>query len=354
MSFEITSGVIPKSQKVLLYGPEGIGKTTFAARFPGALFIDTEGGTALVDARRLPAPTSWTYLLEEVEWVRDYPFECGGTLVIDTADWAEKLCISHVCSSKGWSGIEDPGYGRGYTYVKEEFGKLLNLLSECCERGLNVCVTAHSCISKFEQPDEMGSYDRWGLKLIDGKKASNAAMLKEWADAVLFANFKTIVVKDENGRSHAQGGKNRVLYTTHAAAWDAKNRWGLPDEVPFDYSSIAPYIPVPSFGQRPVAAAETPAQTAQTPSEPVPAASGTQGAEDPYAGRPARLRPVFDLLERSGVPEVTLRTALARKGYITLDTPLDVMDDAFVAWVVSAWGPIKEYIDAGMPAESEG
>lgn len=351
MAFEISSGLVAKPQKVVVYGSEGIGKTSLAACFPSPLFIDTEGGSGHVDVRRMPSPTSWAMLVDEVTWVRDYPFECGGTLVLDTADWAERLCIAHVCAEKEWKGIEDAGYGKGYTYVKEEFGRLLNLLSECCERGLNVCVTAHAQIVKFEQPDEMGAYDRWELKLL---RKQTAPMLKEWADALLFANYKTIVVETKDGKMKAQGGKNRVLFTTHSASWDAKNRWGLPDEVPMSWQSIAPYIPVPSFGQRPVAAAETPAQTAQTPSGPVPAASGTQGAEDPYAGRPARLRPVFDLLERSGVPEVTLRTALARKGYITLDTPLDVMDDAFVAWVVSAWGPIKEYIDAGMPAESEG
>ena len=58
MDFEITEGVINGAQKVVFYGPEGIGKTTFAMKFPDPLFIDTEGSTKKYDVRRLPKPTS--------------------------------------------------------------------------------------------------------------------------------------------------------------------------------------------------------------------------------------------------------------------------------------------------------
>ena len=63
----IIRGKIPSAQKVVIYGPEGIGKTSFAACFPDPLFIDTEGGTKHIDVARLPAPTSWTMLLEQVQ-----------------------------------------------------------------------------------------------------------------------------------------------------------------------------------------------------------------------------------------------------------------------------------------------
>ena len=42
---EITRGKVQKAKKVVIYGPEGIGKSTFASRFPDPVFIDTEGST---------------------------------------------------------------------------------------------------------------------------------------------------------------------------------------------------------------------------------------------------------------------------------------------------------------------
>ena len=113
--YEITSGKVPHALKVIVYGPEGVGKSTFASNFPDPLFIDTEGSTKGMDVKRMPVPTSWAMLLDEVLDVAQSK-QCK-TLVIDTADWAEKMCIANVCSMHGWSGIEDPGYGNGYRYV---------------------------------------------------------------------------------------------------------------------------------------------------------------------------------------------------------------------------------------------
>lgn len=340
MAFEITSGAKVKPQKVVIYGAEGIGKTTLAAQFPRPLFIDTEGGSGHLDVRRLPEPTSWTMLLDEVTWVRDFPYECGGTLVLDTADWAEQLCIAHVCAKHDKKGIEDWGYGKGYVYVKEEFGKLLNLLGECVDRGLNVVVTAHAAIVKFEQPDEMGAYDRWEMKL---SRRQVAPLLKEWADAVLFANFKTMVVSDKKGEKYkGTGGKNRVLYATHAASWDAKNRWGLPDEVPMDYAQIAPHVPVPDIPGPAPAVTSADIEAARTMPTPF------DEAPEPV---PPHLVPLYDLMERDGVSEAALQAAMAKKGYFTADTPVSVYDEQAAGWVVSVWPQIREFISSGMPDE---
>lgn len=235
---KITKGKIQKAKKVVVYGPEGIGKSTFAARFPAPVFIDTEGSTAAMDVARLPRPTSWNMLLEEVEYIKSHPGECR-TLVIDTIDWAEQLCVEHICSIHNKKGIEDFGYGNGYVYTKEEFGRFLNRLTDVIEAGVNVVLTAHAQLRKFEQPDELGAYDRWELKL--GKKTSSqtSPLVKEWADMLLFANYKTYsVAVDKDGKKHkAQGGK-RVMYTSHHPCWDAKNRYGLPEMCDFDYQVI--------------------------------------------------------------------------------------------------------------------
>lgn len=239
---EITRGKIQKAKKVVIYGPEGIGKSTFAARFPGAVFIDTEGSTNDMDVARLPRPTSWNMLFDEIEYIKTHTDECR-TLVIDTVDWAELLCVEHICAVHNKKGIEDFGYGNGYVYTKEEFGRFLNKLSDLIEAGINVVLTAHAQLRKFEQPDELGAYDRWELKLGKKTQSQTSPLVKEWADMLLFANYKTFsVAVGKDGKKHKGQGGKRTMYTQHHPCWDAKNRFGLPEECEFDYSVIAEII----------------------------------------------------------------------------------------------------------------
>lgn len=177
----ITRGKKNTAKKVVVYGPEGIGKSTFASCFPDPVFIDTEGSTNDMDVARFDKATSWEMLLEQVRYVVKNPSVCK-TLVIDTADWAEQMCMKNLCDSHNKKGIEDFGYGNGYVYAKEEWGKFLNLLQEVVEKGVHVVVTAHSHIRKFEQPDELGAYDRYELKLGKKTQSQTSPLLKEWAD----------------------------------------------------------------------------------------------------------------------------------------------------------------------------
>ena len=208
--YSITTGILNTPVKVVLYGPEGIGKSTFASHFPDPVFIDTEGGTKRLNVARLPQPTSWAMLLDEVRAVTRGEVSCG-TLVIDTADWAERLAIDAICAKAKVDGLEGFGYGKGYTYVKEEFGRLLDALEEVLNSGHHVLILAHAAITKFEQPDAAGSYDRWTMKTTK----QTEPLLREWCDMLLFANYQTIVEKSGSGpnaKNKATGGK-RVLYT---------------------------------------------------------------------------------------------------------------------------------------------
>lgn len=240
----ITRGRLQTAKKIVLYGVEGIGKSTFAAQFPGAVFIDTEGSTAHMDVARFDTPTCWADILAAVEWTNEHPDQIG-TLVIDTMDWAEKFATRYVCreevidnkgNTRDWDSIETPGYGKGYVYLKAAIQGLLDRLNALAGKGVNVVLTAHALLRKFEQPDEMGSYDRWALKL---NEKNVAPIVKEWADMVLFANYRTDVVKAADGTNKARGGQKRIMYTQHSACWDAKNRFNLDDPLPFEYGYIA-------------------------------------------------------------------------------------------------------------------
>lgn len=233
MAIPITKGKVETAKKVVIYGPEGIGKSTLASRFPDPVFIDTEGSTKELDVARYPTPTAWADI---INCVKDCAAEAPcRTLVIDTADWAEMLCIKYTCAKCNVNGIEDVGYGKGYVYLSEYFNELLKACDKCIEAGINVVFTAHAFMRKFEQPDELGAYDRWEMKLT--KK--DAPMLKEWADMVLFCNYKTNVITDQNTKSKKATGGSRIMYASHHPCWDAKNRYELPDQMPMSFDEIA-------------------------------------------------------------------------------------------------------------------
>ena len=157
------------------------------------------------------------------------------TLVIDSVDWAEKLLADKVCAKNKWESIEEPGYGKGFNILGEEFSKFLFSLDPVIRAGINVVLVGHAQIKRFNPPESSDGYDRWELKLApkDSLKA------KEWADAILFAAFDTKTV-DNNGRTKGIGGRERVIYTTHSAAYDAGNRHGLPEKIKMDIESLAP------------------------------------------------------------------------------------------------------------------
>jgi hypothetical protein len=336
MKMQITRGKIVSAQKVVVYGPEGIGKSTFASHFPNPLFIDVEGSTKKLDVARMPIPTSWTMLLEHLKYVKANPKICG-TLVIDSADWAEALCIKDMCAEKNWDGIENLDYGKGYVYLGEKYGKFLNLLEEIVELGVNVVFTAHVKTTKIDLPNETGSFDRWELKL----QKKTAPLLKEWADMVLFASYKTLVVNVDGkgtakGKNKAQGG-NRVMYTTHNPCWDAKNRDGLADELDFKFECIAHCVPILTHQKTEEKAIVAEPKTIIQDIVPELPKVETIQTElvDELDGIP---KPLADLMRSNGVTVAEIQTAVASKGYYPIDTPIQNYDPTFVNGVlVAAW-----------------
>lgn len=344
---KIISGKIIKPQKVVIYGPEGIGKSTFAAQFPKPLFIDTEGSTSHLEVDRLPRPTSWQMLRQ---YIKDLKGDTMGyhTLVIDTADWAERLCEEAICQSNGKVGIEDFGYGKGYTYVKEEFGRLLDSLSDLIDAGMNVVLTAHSIIRKFELPEETGAYDRYELKL--GQKAGNqcAALAKEWADMVLFVNYKEIVITTKDNKKKVSGGK-RVMYTAHNPCWDAKNRHGLAEELPFDYQEIANCIPVMNLvTPQPTSAEPEPAPKAPDPPKelPKPPVRAEVEQSDVQTNKEDIPQALADLMSANNVTAQDIQQAVAHKGYFPADMPIaDYPEDFVMGCLVAAFPQMLQVIN---------
>jgi len=233
----VRTGKVVRPQRGVIYGVESVGKTTLAAQAPSPIFLDIEGGSSHLDVPRLDIK-QWGDMQAALG-----ELAAGGhgyqTVVVDSADWAERLAVENLLAETKQPSIESFGYGKGWVQAAERFARFLGKLDECVEAGMHVLVIGHAHIRRVEPPDQMAAYDRYEPKLAK----QTAPLLKEWADELYFAQFKTKLIETDSGKMKARGGKERVLYTTHSAAYDAKTRAGLPEELPLDWKSIAAVFP---------------------------------------------------------------------------------------------------------------
>jgi len=312
----IIEGKEKRPLKIVVYGPEGIGKSTFASQFPDPLFIDTEGGTSNLNIRRIKCSKSWNELIAIVKEIYDNPTICK-TVVLDTADWSEFLCINAVCEKYRKNNIEDFGFGKGYVYLLDEYSKLLTLLDQLIEVGINVVITAHAKPRKFELPEEQGAFDRYEMKLT----RQVAPLIKEWCDALFFVNYKIYVVTTENNSKKAQGGK-RVLYTTHNPTYDAKNRFNLPEELELNFASIQHLF------------------------EDVKPRKDVVRFPDPREiTSVAVVEKLNKMMVEASITEADLQKVVAAKGHYQETEPIaNYSDDFITRWIIPNWKKIIESI----------
>lgn len=228
--------------KVVIYGPGGVGKTTWCTGAPNPVFIFTEEGQGGLDVARFqpagrPVVASWPELIEclSVLHREDHDRE---TVVVDTLDCAEPLLWQLTAAKHGKADIEDFGYGKGYVYALDEARTMLAWLDALRrDRGMATIIVCHSDHRKFEPPDSE-SFDRYSLRLQNRL----ANLIHDWTDALLFATYRMAVVKDdEKGnqqRRRAIGRGERVVYTEARPAWVAKNRYGLPPEIELSWQAF--------------------------------------------------------------------------------------------------------------------
>ena len=232
MALNIQRGKRHTPVRAVIYGTEGIGKTTLAAGFPSPVILDTEEGTHHLDVARVSIG-SWEELRAAVAEIGSRPSEFR-TVVIDSADWAERLLIESLLVEHKQKSIEGFGFGKGYTILAEGFGRFL---SQC-----DVAFVAHSKVQRTSPPDMADGFDRYELKLTK----QTAPLLKEWCDLLCFCNYKTTVSEGSDGRKKATGGKRRLMHVERSAAWDAKNRYSLDAELPMAIESLAPIFAEPA------------------------------------------------------------------------------------------------------------
>ena len=230
---DATSGLVREMLSLLVYGVEGVGKTSLAAGAPRPLLIGAENGSAEIGLVRRVSPATFEDVLGVLEDLRTEAHDYQ-SVVLDSLDWLEPLVWAATCARGGKATIEAFGYGKGYVEALTEWRMVIKALEGARVKGLNVILVAHSVCKLWKNPDaNQGDYDRYSLKLHE--KA--AGLWKEWAKAVLFANFERATVEVDNRFKGLDTGR-RLLHTRMAAAFDAKNRLWLPPEIPLGWEPL--------------------------------------------------------------------------------------------------------------------
>jgi len=205
----IITGAKPGPRRMLVYGTAGIGKSTFATNAPAPIVLQTEDGLGEIDCHKFPVAASLVF--EDAATAELYTEEHDyRTVVVDSLDWLERLIWARVCENRQVANIEDIGYGKGYAFAISHWRDVLEGLSALREaKGMTVILIAHTKIERFENP-ETDAYDRFNKKRVQGI-----------------------------------GDGERVLRTTERPSHLAKNRLGLPDELPLAWSTFTEAIDRP-------------------------------------------------------------------------------------------------------------
>lgn len=252
----IQRGKQPLPPRLVLYGTEGIGKSTFGAQAPAPIFVQTEDGLSEIECDKFPVARTFPEALASLSalYTEQHNYQ---SVVIDSLDWLERLIWDELCQYHNVTSIEkvDGGYAKGYTHALTYWRQVLDLLNGLrTERGLIVLCIAHAKVEKFEDP-ESTAYDRYSPRLH--KHA--CALVCEWADAVLFATRKIRVQTEETGFNRKRGiafglgkeGGERVIRTIGSPSCVAKNRFSLPEEIPLAWPAFMAALTNPTPSDQP-------------------------------------------------------------------------------------------------------
>lgn len=337
--------------RTVIWGQPGVGKTTLASRFPNPWFIDIEKSTAWMPelrSRQWARPKTWQEIMDHIHRFKDeLP---GDTLVIDSIDWMEAKYIDKFGAPGGQND-----FGKSYNDMDKAFRKILDELTEISEKGVHIVMTAHFDTKEVSDPDQLTSYSKYVLKMQ--KKTCSAVM--EWADEILFIRFRdTVISSDKNAKKgKAVGGQIRDIKTVRAAAYDAKNRFDLPEELEFKSDKSLPeplrtllwdgfdaYLALKEG--RPLEARTT------TVPKPIPAPGDepevTESQPDPVRDRYKSLDPrLRSLMERDHVSIDDIEALVRQKGWF--DCQIDEYPEAFVEqMLIGGWDKMV----ASMAAEN--
>lgn len=229
----VTAGAVERPASVLVYGPAGVGKSTFASQAPDPLFIDTDNRTAHLDVRRI-VPTGWEEILEIFRLVAKGDLKCG-TLVVDTLDHAELMLHAHLAALHNVATVEDIGGGwqKGYTAALSEWRRLAVGMDAVRKRGVHLVLLAHSSNRKLKNAR---GEDYATIDIALDHRASR--FLCQRVDAIGYAAFDTTIVKTKDGQSKAKTSGKVTLSFAPDAAVTTKRFASFPESCVLNWAAL--------------------------------------------------------------------------------------------------------------------
>ena len=238
----IVSGIVKRPPIIVMHGVVGVGKSTFAASSPRAIFADVEDRTAHLDIHRFPGSGQYKFenLLEQIAWLLEAKHEFT-TFCIDGFDRLELVVHEYLTRTrptdkgKKVSHVQDYGYGKGFEYAEQVWADLFDRLKELrSKRQMTIILIGHS-IQKDEEDVVRGEkYKRMRIKLQDKVKS----LVENESDCILFATHEVLITKDKQDKTIPLSEGKSIMYTEYRPQWDAKNCLGLPFQLPLDWQSF--------------------------------------------------------------------------------------------------------------------
>jgi hypothetical protein len=225
--------------RIVLHGPQKVGKTTFGANAFNPIFIAVEDGLSGIATNAVNGGNRVESFADVLAWLALLATEANefGTVVIDSLDWLEPLVWEHTCKRMNWADIEAPGYGKGYIEANADWRRFFDACDRARLAGKAIVCIAHSVVKSFAPPDGE-AYDRYELKLQKGA----LGLAVEWADIIGFAQEEVAIKKEKDGfdkvRSRGISTGRRVLRLSPKPSYIAGNRYDLPDTLPLDWNAL--------------------------------------------------------------------------------------------------------------------
>lgn len=228
----VKTGKLDVPLRILGYGPEGVGKSTFASHAPSPIFLGAENGTEALDIARFPEPETWDDALACLDLL-EKESHAYKTIVVDPINWLEPLVFAKVTG--GTKSIEEygGGFGKGYTAAVDQWRVFVAALERLWSRGMHVVLLAHAQVKSFNDP-EGPAYDRYEIAM----NTKAAGLLKQWSAYVLFMRHESFSKKGDDKKAKGFSTGARVMHTQWTAAYDAKRRLLLPDELPLSWADF--------------------------------------------------------------------------------------------------------------------
>jgi len=240
----VVQGASKAPPRICIYGPPGVGKTTFAAGAgKHAIFVPTEEGADVVGVDRFPLCQSVGAVMAALDDLINEKHDYK-VVAIDSLDWYETLVWDQACADANVKSIEEigGGYGKGYiaalAYHRALLGKLTQLRRD---KGMACVLLAHSQVKRFEDPTTE-AFDRFEIKLH--KRAAD--LYTEFVDLLGFASVKMTTRETTTSfgqkKVKAVGSGERVLRCASRPNFVAKTRYPIADELPLEWGALVSAI----------------------------------------------------------------------------------------------------------------